>query len=282
MVSAGHGTGGAKGTTSWAGDDSLIEALKTAGRLVPRQLNDELALAKAELARKGGKVGVAAGFLGAALVFAGLLVIALVVAAIAGLATIMPLWLSALLVSALFLVVTLVAALIGVRKVKKTMPLIPEEAWRGIRHDLGIAKQGRDFDPSTLVAPVLSKEELEARKAEKLAAAARAKAERESKAAENGPTPSEEELLARTRTRREHLLVLREELVAKANVKTQGAALAAAVGSEAKARFTSAASAAAPLVETVATEVRNRWIPLSLLAASGTALVLLLRKLFKR
>ncbi|WP_427016916.1 phage holin family protein [Pseudarthrobacter sp. P1] len=282
MSGAGRGGPEARGGTSWAGEDSLVAALKTAGRLVPRQLNDELELAKAEFKRKGVKVGVASGFLGGALVFACLLVTALVVAAIAGLATVMPLWLSALLVSALFLVVAAVCGLIGVRKLKKTMPLIPEDAWRGIRHDLGIAKEGRGFDPATLVAPEPTKEERAARKAEKRAAADRAKAEHESKAAENGPTPNVAELLARTTTRRAHLLALREDIMAKANVKTQTAALASALRAEATSRVSSAAHSAAPLVDVVVTEARNRWLPLGILAVSGTALVLLLRKLLKK
>lgn len=279
MSGAGHGGPEAKGGTSWAGDDSLFAALKTAGRLVPRQINDELALAKTELKRKGAKVGVASGFLVGALVFFCFLLTALIVAAIAGLATVMPLWLSALLVSALFLVIMAAAALIGVQKLKKTMPLIPEDAWRGIRYDLGIAKEGRSFDPATLVAPVLTKEEIAALKAEKKAAKDKAKAEQESKAAENGPTPSAAELLARTNTRRAHLLDLREEIIAKANVKNQTAALVSAVRGEAKSRFT---GSAVPLVDVVVTEAKNRWVPLSILAVSGTALVVFLRKLLKK
>ena len=35
----------------------------------------------------------------------------------------------------------------GVRKFKKAMPLVPEETIRGIKHDLGIAKEGSDFNP---------------------------------------------------------------------------------------------------------------------------------------
>ena len=69
---------------------SLPKTLKLVARLAPRQLNDELALARVELKRKAAQVGVAGAFFGVALVFLMLLVIALVVAAILGLATIMP------------------------------------------------------------------------------------------------------------------------------------------------------------------------------------------------
>ena len=148
-----------------AQESSLIEAVKTSLRLVPRQINDEIALAKLELEHKKARVGGVAIAAALALVFIALLVIALVVAAIAGLATVMPLWLSALLVSAAFLLVIGISALVGYRKFKSLLPLLPEHAWRGIRHDLGIAKEGRDFDPATLdpEAPDQGREEGRAR-----------------------------------------------------------------------------------------------------------------------
>ena len=78
---------------------ALPRTLKLIFKLAPRQLNDEIALAKVELKRKGIEVGVAAAFLAVALVFVAFLVVGLIVAAIMGLATIMPAWLAALLVS---------------------------------------------------------------------------------------------------------------------------------------------------------------------------------------
>ena len=75
---------------------ALPKTLKLIFKLAPRQLNDEIAFAKAELKRKGIQLGIAAAFFAVALVFVLLLVIGLVVAAIMGLATIMPAWLAAL------------------------------------------------------------------------------------------------------------------------------------------------------------------------------------------
>jgi hypothetical protein len=74
----------------------LVGLAKVMARLTPRQLNDEFALATAEMKQKGVKAGVAAAFMVVALLFAAALAIALIVAAILGLGTIMPDWLAAL------------------------------------------------------------------------------------------------------------------------------------------------------------------------------------------
>ena len=99
---------------------------------------------------RASQVGVAAAFLAVALVFVAFLVVGLIVAAIMGLATIMPAWLAALLVCGVFLVIAAIAGLVGVGKFKKAMPLVPEDTIRGIKYDLGIAKEGSAFDPAVL------------------------------------------------------------------------------------------------------------------------------------
>ena len=67
-----------------------------------------------------------------------------------GLATIMPAWLAALLVCGVCLVIALIVALDGMHKFKKAMPLVPEDTLRGLKYDLGIAKEGSAFDPAVL------------------------------------------------------------------------------------------------------------------------------------
>lgn len=278
MTSAGHAER-SKAEQGPAGDHSpLVAALRTTLRLVPLQLNDELSLAKAELKHKGSRLGSAAIYIGIAVVLLCLLVIALVVAAIAGLAVIMPLWLSALIVSAFFLVVMGLCGLIGWRKIKKLMPLMPEAAWQGIRHDIGIAREGRDFDPASLVPEQLSKEERKARQAQKEADAAQAKADREAKAAENGPAPTEAELKKRTAARREHLLTLREELLEQANVKKQANYLVGQAKGTVKDKLASVTQGSGGQV---IESVKDRWLPLSVLAVSGAACIVFLRKLFR-
>src|SRR6478735_4818363 len=191
-------------------------------RLAPRQLNDEIAFAKIELKRKGIQVGVAAAFFDVALLFLAFLVVGLIVAAIMGLATIMPAWLAALLVSAAFLLIALIGGLVGLARFKKAMPLMPEETIRGIRHDIGVAREGSAFNPA-----VLDPESPEA----KAAKAAKAKAEKEAKAARHDqefPHASEPELVRRLSQRRHHLTEVRDELGTELDLKTQARYLLAA------------------------------------------------------
>ena len=280
---------------------ALPTTLKLIFKLAPRQLNDEIALAKIELKRKGIQVGVAAAVLAVALVFIAFLVVGLIVAAIMGLATIMPAWLAALLVCAVFLVIALIVGLVGVAKFKKAMPLVPAETIRGIKYDLGVAKEGSAFDPAVLDP---ASEQYKAAKAAKEEAAAKAKAGREAKKAAEpdfGPPPTETELRRRLDERRTHLTGVRDELNAELDLKTQARALLVAAQVKLKAgteqlssRTAGLRAAASRAVKRrpasgataldgagVTTQLGQRWKPLAALTASTAALVFLLRKLFK-
>jgi uncharacterized membrane protein YqjE len=284
------------GTSGGLRISALPRTLKLIFKLAPRQLNDEIALAKIEIKRKGIQLGVAAAFLAVALVFVAFLVIGLIVAAIMGLATIMPAWLAALLVCGVFLLIALIVGLVGYRKFKKAMPLMPEGTVRGLKYDLGIVKEGSAFDPAILNP---DSEQAKAAKAAKAEADAKAKAEKEArKAAEPdvGPPPSETELRRRVVQRRTHLTGVRDELTEELDVKTQAQALLAftqarlQVGKEqlsakvAGIKSSAGRSAKNPaLVNARGTveQLGQRWKPLAALAASSAALVFLLRKLLK-
>lgn len=257
---------------------ALPKTLKLVARLAPRQLNDEIALAKVEIKRKGIQLGVAAAFLAVALIFVAFLVIGLIVAAIMGLATIMPAWLAALLVCALFLIIALIGALVGLRKFKKAMPLVPEDTLRGLKHDLGIAKEGSEFDPAVLDP---SSEQAKAAKGAKEAKAAQAKAEKEVKAAAKpdlGPAPTEAELRRRLDERRRHLTEVRDELGQELDAKTQAQALLDVTQEKLNAARERVGRQFAGLGESAPD---LRWKPLAVLAASTAVLLVLLRKLLK-
>ncbi|WP_309080324.1 phage holin family protein [Zhihengliuella sp.] len=181
---------------------SPLNAAKDLGRLVPKQVNDEIQLAIAQLKAKGISVGVAAGLAVAALLFLSAMLISLLVAGIMGLAEVMPAWLAALAVAGFFLLLILILAAIAVPKAKKAMPLVPEDAIRGLKHDLGVLKEGSSFDVRTLDEPK--------QKTEEELAEERRKAEE--KAAAKEPKPSYDDLQARTRARRAHLAELRDQL----------------------------------------------------------------------
>lgn len=265
---------------------ALPRTLKLLFRLAPRQLNDEIAFAKIELKRKGMQVGVAAAFFAVALVFLLFLVVGLIVAAIMGLATIMPAWLAALLVSAAFLLIALIGGLIGARKFKKAMPLMPEETIRGIKHDIGVAKEGSAFNAAVLDP---QSPEGKAAKAAKDEAAAKAKAEKAAKAADHDkefPHASEPELARRLNQRRHHLTEVRDELGTELDVKTQaryllasaqdklreGQALAGRGRDVAGQKFAALAGSA---------DLEKRWKPLAAFIAAGTAFLVLVRKLLR-
>jgi uncharacterized membrane protein YqjE len=266
---------------------ALPKTLKLLFRLAPRQLNDEIAFVKEELKRKGIQVGVAAAFLAVALVFVAFLVVGLIVAAIMGLATIMPAWLAALLVCAAFLIIALIVALIGVSKFKKAMPLMPEETIRGIKYDLGIAKEGSDFNPAVLDP---TSPEAKAAKAAKDEAAARAKAEKEAQAEARKvefPHASEPELHRRLEQRRRHIAEVRDQLDTELDIKPQVHYLVGAAKTklgEGQAVFDQAKAVAgekfAALSES-AEGTKLRWKPLAAFTAAATLFVVLLRRLLR-
>jgi uncharacterized membrane protein YqjE len=276
-------------TTGGLSIGALPKTLRLVAKLAPRQLTDEIALAKIEIKRKGIQVGVAAAFFAVALLFVAFLVTGLIVAAIMGLATIMPAWLAALLVCAVFLVIALIGALVGLRKFKKAMPLVPEDTIRGLKHDLGIVKEGSDFNPAVLDP---SSEQAKAAKAAKEAKAAQDKAEKEAKEAAKpdlGPAPTEAELRSRLDQRRRHLTGVRDELGEELDVKTQAQILLGATQAQLKTgkeragqQFESLTRSASNFLDR-ANEGQSsvRWKPLAALAASAAVLVVLLRRLLK-
>ncbi|ACL39368.1 protein of unknown function DUF1469 [Pseudarthrobacter chlorophenolicus A6] len=266
---------------------ALPGTVKLLARLAPRQINDEIAFAKIELKRKGTQVGVAAAFFAVALVFLAFLVVGLIVAAIMGLATIMPAWLAALLVSAAFLLIALLGGLIGLSRFKKAMPLLPEETIRGIKHDIGVAKEGSAFNPAVLDP---ASPEAKAAKAAKEEAAAKAKAEKAAKAAEHDkefPHASEPELSRRLSQRRQHLTEVRDNLGTELDIKTQGRYLLAVAQDKARqgqalaGRGKDAAAHKLAGLSESSGGLQDRWKPLAALAAAGTVLVVLLRKLIR-
>lgn len=273
-------------TSRGAHISALPKTLRLVTRLAPRQVNDEIRLALAELKRKAQQLGIAGAFFGVALVFFSFLVVALIVAAILGLATVMAAWLAALLVAALFLLIAAIGAGIGLFQFKKAMPLMPEDAIRGIKYDLGIAKEGTDFDVRTLDP---TSEQAKAAKAAKEAEAAKAKAEKAAKAAareaEEKPA-TEAELRARLQKRREHLAEVRDDLGEELDVKTQGRALLDSAGRSLEEGRAFAVGRLAELREAFPEDLPGRlaarWKALAAFAAAATVLVVLLRKFFRQ
>jgi hypothetical protein len=243
---------------------SLVGETKLTARLAVKQLNDEVQLAVGQMKAKGIRVGIAAGLAAGALVFLALMVVALLVSAIMGLGLVVEPWLAALIVAAFFLVVGGILALIGVSRIKKAMPLVPEDAIRGIRHDIGVLKEGTAFDPSTLDEKKAKPEDQDV----------------ERKKEKPEPVPYDE-LLRRSRERREHLARLRDDLGPRLNVKKQAGDRAHRFSAAADERAHRFSETARPAGDNAARLLRERWQPLAVMAASLVALATFLRKLFR-
>lgn len=259
-------------TIAVADRSSLVGLVQVAGRLLPRQLNDEVSLAVAELKAKGVKVGVAAGLLAGALLLLASMAISLLVAAILGLGEAIAPWLSALLFAAFFLIVGGILGLIGALRVKKELPLLPENAIRGIKHDIGVLKEGRSFDPSTLDQKPEPKEE-----------------PKEVEQAPKEPAPSLEELRARAGERREHLARIRDGLGQKLDIKPQSERIksdATSVASRARhaaeLRIAAVKRSASSGSASTGYDLQERWKPLAALAASLATFAVLLRRLLRK
>jgi hypothetical protein len=187
---------------------------KTLLKLAPRQLQDEIQIGLLELKKKGVGLGVAAGFFVGALVFLSFMITTLLVSLVAVIAGDGHLALVALLVAAGFLVILAILALIGLGRLKKSLPLKPNRAIHGIKKDLGVIKEGRTFDERSLV-DTRTKEQREAD-------AKRAQAEKDAKKRQEkidkGIDPDAkpltlEQLMALTAQRRQNIASTRDELM---------------------------------------------------------------------
>ncbi|GAA1875792.1 hypothetical protein GCM10009715_23140 [Paeniglutamicibacter psychrophenolicus] len=265
-------------------------------RLIPNQLADEARIAANVLKSKGINVGIAAGAGILALALLALMVVALVVALVMGIGTVIAPWLAALLVAAGFLVLAIVLGLFAFLQVKKAMPLLPEEAIRGFRHDLGVVKEGSAFDVSTLDEPRPSKKK-DGQDAEQAG-------ENEPKA----PKPTHNELIIRTRERREEIALHRDGLGQKLEVPLHLGEKISDAGQAAGEAVSKAAGQARHLADTASEKVtegmerateklaslsglegenakealRERWRPLAIMAGSMAMFVVFLRKLLRK
>lgn len=116
----------------------LVERLSTQ---VSALVRDELALATAEMKRKGGQAGMGLGIGGAGAVLALLGCGALVAAAVLGLATVLAAWLAALVLGAALLVLAGAVSALGISRVRSSVPVIPEQAAVSTKRDIETVKE---------------------------------------------------------------------------------------------------------------------------------------------
>lgn len=122
-------------------DDSTAELIARASEQMSELVRQELQLARAEMADKGRRLGLAGGLFGGGALAALFGVQALVAAAVAGLATELALWASALIVAGILLATAAVVAWAGRRQATEAGPLVPEQTVQTVRADLAEIKQ---------------------------------------------------------------------------------------------------------------------------------------------
>ena len=256
---------------------SLFDAGKVMTRLGPKQLKDEIAIAKIELKDKGISLGKGAAVAAVGLFFGLLLIIALVAAAILGLGKVVEPWLAALILAGVFLILLAIFALIGIKMIKAQLPFKPESAIFGVLYDLGVLKHGSEMTSKRVKREQAQKE-----------AAKEEEKEQEEKAEEQkapaAPAPSIDDLKLRTKERREHLKALRDDIDAyTAGVQNQATFAANSATQNAKNAPALAAASSRRLAQNATNPqvVQSRWKSFSALIASVSAFFVFVSKLIK-
>jgi len=122
-------------------DASVGELVERLSAQVSALVRDEMALATAEMKRKGVQAGVGVGIGGAGAVVAVLGLGVLAAAAVLGLATVMASWLAALIVGVALLALAGVISAFGITQLRNSAPPVPEQAVQNTKRDIETVKE---------------------------------------------------------------------------------------------------------------------------------------------
>jgi len=128
-------------STDNSADSSVAQLVERMSAQVSALVRDEMALATAEMKRKGAQVGIGVGLGGAGGVLALLGLGALVAAAVLGLASVVAAWLAALIVGVVLLALAGGLALAGIGQVRDATPPLPEQAVQSTKRDIETVKE---------------------------------------------------------------------------------------------------------------------------------------------
>jgi uncharacterized membrane protein len=131
-----HGQGQVSGA-----DASVSELVERLSAQVSALVRDEMALATAEMKRKGVRAGAGIGIGGAGALVVVLGLGTLVAAAVLGLANVLAAWLAALIIGGALLVLAGVIAGVGITQVRQAGPPVPEQALGSAKRDVGTVKE---------------------------------------------------------------------------------------------------------------------------------------------
>ncbi|OLE23974.1 MAG: hypothetical protein AUG49_14540 [Catenulispora sp. 13_1_20CM_3_70_7] len=122
-------------------DASVRELVERLSTQVPALVRDEMALATAELKRKGTQAGIGVGIGGVGAVVALLGLGVLAAAAVLGLATVLSAWLAALIIGVILLVLAGIISAFGITQVRNSAPPVPEQAMQSTKRDIQTVKE---------------------------------------------------------------------------------------------------------------------------------------------
>ncbi|MBV8541710.1 MAG: phage holin family protein [Pseudonocardiales bacterium] len=122
-------------------DASVGQLVERLSAQVSALVRDEMALATAEMKRKGAQAGIGLGIGGVGAVVAVLGLGALVAAAVLGLATVLAGWLAALVIGAALLVIAGVMSAAGITQLRNSAPPVPEQAVQSTKRDIETVKE---------------------------------------------------------------------------------------------------------------------------------------------
>lgn len=125
---------------------SLIKLIADVPGMVGTLIRGEIDQIKKEITAKLTAIGVGVGLFAAA-AFLGFFVFAtLVAAAVLGIAEALPAWLAALIVAGVLLIIAVVLALIGMNRLKKGVPPLPEKSIESVKDDVKALKGMGKYD----------------------------------------------------------------------------------------------------------------------------------------
>jgi uncharacterized membrane protein len=125
---------------------SLLTLIGDLPTLVGTLIRDEIEQIKKELTEKLKSLGIGVGFFAGAAFFGFFAFAVLVAAAILGIAEALPGWLAALIVAVVLLLITAILVLVGVRKLKKGVPPVPEKSIESVMNDVRAIKGMGNYD----------------------------------------------------------------------------------------------------------------------------------------
>lgn len=134
--------------TSTEPDDkkSVFKLIGEIPGLITTLIRDEIAQLRSELVTRLKAAGIGIGLFAAAAIFLNFAAWVLIATAILGLANAVAPWLAALIVGVVLLLIAVVLGLIGLQRVKKGVPPVPESAIESVKSDVKAFKGTGNYD----------------------------------------------------------------------------------------------------------------------------------------